>query len=93
MTFAAKDLFEVAGHRCCCGNPDWLRTHEPVTTTAAAIDLLVREGATLVGKTTTDELAYSVLGVNHWYGTSEPGCTRPHLRGIVERVGVGHRRW
>ena len=68
VTFAAKDLFAVAGHRCCCGNPDWLRTHDPATVTATAIELLVDGGATLVGKTTTDELAYSILGINHWYG-------------------------
>src|SRR3712207_2442495 len=27
LTFMAKDLFDVAGHRTGAGNPDWLATH------------------------------------------------------------------
>ncbi len=29
LTFAIKDLFDVAGRVTGCGNPDWLRTHRP----------------------------------------------------------------
>lgn len=69
LRFGAKDLFDVAGHVTGAGNPDWRATHEPAPTTAPAIELLVAAGATLVGKTVTDELAYSLLGVNVHYGT------------------------
>ena len=69
MRFAAKDLFGVAGHVTGCGNPDWLRTHGPATDTASAVQTLLDAGAELVGKTITDELAFSLNGQNHHYGT------------------------
>jgi len=69
LQFAAKDLFDVAGHVTGAGNPDWRRTHEPARRTSPVITRLVEAGATLVGKTITDELAFSVLGVNAHYGT------------------------
>jgi len=69
LEFAAKDIFDVAGHTCCCGNPRWLESHEPAAATMPAIAALVAAGATLVGKTLTDELAYSLNGENAHYGT------------------------
>ena len=62
--FAAKDLFDVAGHRTGCGNPAWLATHSAAKVHAAAIDRLLLAGALLMGKTRTDELAYSLDGSN-----------------------------
>ena len=69
LRFAAKDLFDVAGHVTGAGNPDWLATHAPAPGTAPVIRRLVDAGATLVGRTITDELAFSLLGVNIHYGT------------------------
>ena len=69
LRFAAKDLFDVAGQVTGCGNPDWLRTHAPAAATAPAVARLVEAGATLVGKTVTDELAFSLNGQNFHYGT------------------------
>ncbi|HLB80553.1 MAG TPA: amidase [Dongiaceae bacterium] len=69
LRFAAKDIFDVAGHVTGCGNPDWLRTHPPASATAPAIARLVAAGAAMVGKTITDELAYSLNGRNFHYGT------------------------
>src|SRR5262245_20127130 len=69
LTFAAKDLFDIAGSRVCAGNPDWLRTHAPAEKTAPAVQILLGAGATLVGKTLTDELAFSMSGENIHYGT------------------------
>lgn len=69
LAFAAKDLFDVAGYRTGAGNPDWLRTHPPAQRTAPAVQAMVDAGATLVGKTQTDELAFSLNGENHHYGT------------------------
>lgn len=75
LTFAAKDLFHVAGHRTGFGNPDWLRTHVPAAETAVAIERLLAAGARMVGKTCTDELAYSLTGENAHYGTPiNPRC-------------------
>jgi amidase len=36
LTFAAKDLFDVAGVVTGCGNPDWAATHEPAQADAWA---------------------------------------------------------
>jgi amidase len=69
LTFAAKDVFDVAGHRTGNGNPVWLETHPPAARTAAVIDRLLAAGADMVGKTHTDELTYSINGENVHYGT------------------------
>ncbi len=69
LTFGAKDLYDVAGHITGCGSPDWARTHEPAASHAVAVQMLLDAGATLVGKTHTDEIAYSLLGINAHYGT------------------------
>jgi amidase len=69
FAFGAKDLYDVAGQRTGFGSPDWLRTHPPATRTAAAVQRLLDAGATLVGRTHTDEIAWSILGENPHYGT------------------------
>ena len=69
LCFAAKDVFDVAGHRTGAGNPDWLRTHPPARFTASAIQRLLDAGASLHGKTHTDELTFSLNGENFHYGT------------------------
>lgn len=69
MTFAAKDIFDVAGFVTGCGNPDWARSHAPAAAHAPTVQALLGAGAELVGKTITDELAYSLNGQNHHYGT------------------------
>ena len=75
LRFAAKDLMDVAGARKTSGNPDWARTHPPATRTAWAVQRLVDRGATLVGKTVTDELGFSLEGDNVHYGAPlNPRC-------------------
>ena len=69
LRFAAKDIFDVAGHTSGCGNPDWKASHEPAATTAWAVQTLVDAGATMVGKTHTDELTRGLFGENAHYGT------------------------
>lgn len=69
LTFAAKDLFDVAGHPTGAGNPAWLATHPVPERSSPLVDALLAAGATLVGKTLTDELAYSINGDNVHYGT------------------------
>ena len=69
VSFAAKDIFDIAGHVTGCGNPDWARSHPPAEATAPAVRALLDAGADLMGKTITDELAYSLNGQNFHYGT------------------------
>ena len=81
LTFAAKDNFDVAGHITGAGSPDWQRSHRPAHTTAAAIRSLVEAGASLVGKTQMDELAYGSLGENAHYGTPRNPATPARVPG------------
>src|SRR3954464_1170216 len=69
LTFAVKDLIDVAGYRTGCGNPKWLATPPPGTVSAVCVDQLLAAGATCIGKTITDEFAFSLLGENFHYGT------------------------
>lgn len=69
VTFAAKDLFDVAGIETGAGNPDFLRGMAPAETHAPAVQALLDAGATLVGKAITDELAFGLAGENFHYGT------------------------
>lgn len=69
LTFGLKDIFDVAGAKTGFGNPDWLRTHEPAKRTAPAAQMLLDAGAGLVGKTHTEEMAWSLTGENAHYGT------------------------
>jgi amidase len=68
-TFAVKDIFDVAGTVTGRGNPDWLATHPAATRHAPAVQALLDAGARLVGKTITEELAFSIVGTNPHYGT------------------------
>jgi amidase len=81
LGFAAKDIFDVEGQVCCCGNPDWLSSHAPATRTAPVITRLLDAGAALVGKTITDELAYSLNGQNFHYGTPRNGGAPDRIPG------------
>ena len=69
LTFAAKDLYDVAGTPTTYGNPDWARTHPAAVATAPALLALAEAGARFLGKTKTVELAYGLTGENVWYGT------------------------
>ncbi|ASW01208.1 amidase [Paraburkholderia aromaticivorans] len=68
-SLAVKDVFDIAGLRTGSGNPAW-RAGQPVAArTALAVRALLEEGADWIGKTVTDELTYSLAGVNAHYGT------------------------
>ena len=69
VSFAVKDIFDVAGIVTGCGNPDWLASHGAAERHAPAVQLLLDAGARLVGKTVTEELAFSAVGINPHYGT------------------------
>lgn len=67
--FAVKDLIDVAGMKTGCGNPTWRETHPAAVAHAVCVEQLLRAGARCIGKTISDELAFSLLGENHFYGT------------------------
>jgi amidase len=69
LTFAAKDLFAIRGHTSSFGHPDWARTHAPAQQHAPVVAQLLDAGAALIGVTILDELAFSLAGINEFYGT------------------------
>ncbi|EPS64745.1 hypothetical protein M569_10030, partial [Genlisea aurea] len=69
LTFAVKDIFDIEGYITGFGNPDWVKTHSVATSTAPAVVSLIEAGATCIGKTVMDEMAYSINGENAHYGT------------------------
>lgn len=96
LSFAAKDLFDVAGHVTGCGNPDWAASHAPAASTASAVARLLAAGARLAGKTVTDEISLGLLGRNrhvgapvnprapgHYTGGSSSGSAAAVAAGLV----------
>ncbi|XP_059652493.1 amidase 1-like isoform X1 [Cornus florida] len=81
LTFAIKDIFDVDGYVTGFGNPDWARTHVAATTTAPAVLAILRGGATCVGKTVMDEMAYSIDGEHKHYGTPTNPCAPDRIPG------------
>ena len=69
LTFAAKDLFDVAGYPTGGGNPDWGRGKPVPTAHAWAVQTLLDAGASLIGKTITDEVSLGILGDSAHFGT------------------------
>ena len=69
LTFAAKDLFDVAGVPTGGGNHDWPTGRPLPKKNAWAVQTLLEAGATLIGKTITDEVSLGILGENAFDGT------------------------
>jgi amidase len=69
LSFAAKDLFDVAGVPTGGGNHDWPTGRALPTRHAWAVQTLLDAGATLIGKTVTDEVSLGILGENAFDGT------------------------
>ncbi len=71
LTFAAKDLFDVAQMPTAAGNPDFAEHWGLPTQDAWAVAALKKAGASLVAKTHTHELAYGMTGINPHVGTPQ----------------------
>jgi amidase len=69
LTFAVKDLFDVAGYPTSGGQPFVLAQSGIKTRHAVTVDRLLQAGASFVGKTITDELAFSMNGQNAHFGS------------------------
>lgn len=64
LTLAVKDIYDIAGHRTGGGNPHRLAEARPAEATAPAVQALLDAGARFAGRTQTDELTFSLMGVN-----------------------------
>ena len=68
LTLAVKDLFDVKGYPTGAGSPTVLAQSGIKTRTAPVVKALLDTGARFVGKTHTDELAFSLNGKNAHFG-------------------------
>ncbi|MDX8498696.1 amidase [Mesorhizobium sp. VK4C] len=64
LRLAVKDIYDVAGYRTGCGNPRKFDEAHAAPQTAEAVQVILDAGARFVGKTQTDELAFSLFGQN-----------------------------
>ncbi|MGY2292831.1 amidase [Pseudomonas sp. SDO528_S397] len=95
LRLSAKDVFNLEGHRTGAGNPWWLQQQPPAATNALVVQLLLEAGAHWVGKTVTDELAFSLMGINAYYGTPRNPADPQRIpggssSGAVVSVAAGH---
>lgn len=81
LSFAVKDLFDVAGYPTSGGNPLLLAMSGVKTTTAPSVQALLDAGARFVGKTVTDELAFSMNGDNAHFGAPRNGAAPERISG------------
>jgi amidase len=81
LSFAAKDLFDVAGYPTGGGNPIVLALSGIKARTAPTVQRLLDAGARFVGKTVTDELAFSMNGQNAHFGSPVNGAAPARISG------------
>lgn len=66
---AVKDIYDIEGLVTGAGSPIYAAEGKPALQTATAVRCLMTAGCQWAGKTVTDELTYSVAGINAHYGT------------------------
>jgi amidase len=81
LGFGVKDLFDVAGYPTGGGQPLLLAMSGIKTTTAPTVQKLLDAGARMVGKTVTDELAFSMNGQNAHFGSPINGAAPDRISG------------
>ncbi len=81
LTFAVKDLFDVAGYPTSGGSPLLLARSDIKTINAPTVQKLLDAGAQFVGKTITDELAFSMNGQNAHFGAPINGAAPTRITG------------
>jgi amidase len=82
LALAVKDVIDVEGVATGAGIPDFLAAARPAAAHAVPVQKLLDAGATALGKSHTDELAFSLSGTNFHYGT-------PHNPAAPGRVPGG----
>lgn len=81
LSFGVKDLFDVAGYPTGGGQPFVLAMSGIKTKTAPAVQRLLDAGARFLGKTVTDELAFSMNGNNAHFGAPINGAVAERISG------------
>jgi amidase len=64
LTFGVKDIYDVAGYKTGCGNPDHYAEIPVAQKSAYGVQRLLDAGAKFVGKTQTDEFAWCISGLS-----------------------------
>jgi len=81
LSFAVKDLFDVAGYPTSGGQPLMLAMSGIKTRTAPTVQRLLDAGALFIGKVVTDELAFSMNGNNAHFGAPINGAAPSRITG------------
>jgi amidase len=81
LSLGVKDLFDVAGYPTSAGSPHMLAMSGLKTKHAPVVRKLLDAGATFVGKTITDELAFSLNGKNAHFGSPLNGAAKTRITG------------
>lgn len=81
LRFAVKDLFDVAGYPTSAGQALVLALSGIKTRHAPVVKMLLDAGACCVGKTVTDELAFSLQGQNMHFGQPVNAAAPTRLTG------------
>ena len=81
LSFAVKDLYDVAGYPTGGGSPFVLAMSGIKTRSAPVVQQLLDAGARFVGKTVTDELAFSMNGNNAHFGAPINGAAPERITG------------
>jgi len=81
LSFAVKDLFDVVGYPTSGGQPFLLAMSGIKQRTAPTVVRLLEAGARFVGKTITDELAFSMNGQNAHFGSPVNGGAPDRIAG------------
>lgn len=81
LSFAVKDLFDMAGYPTSGGQPFVLAMSGIKQHTAPTVVRLLEAGASFVGKTITDELAFSMNGQNAHFGSPVNGSAPDRIAG------------
>lgn len=81
LTLGVKDLFDVAGYPTGGGSPIVLAMSGLKARTAPTVQRLLDAGARFVGKTVTDEFAFSMNGQNAHFGAPINGAAPLRISG------------
>ncbi|MDB5849227.1 MAG: amidase [Rhodoferax sp.] len=81
LSFAVKDIYDVAGYPTGCGNPHMLALSGTKTASSPVVDTLLAAGAAFAGKVITDELAFSMNGNNAHFGAPRNGAAPDRITG------------
>ena len=86
-TFLVKDMCDVKGIKCSCGNPDFYKKCLPANDFAPFLKKILLEGASLHGITICDEFFYTVIGENTTLGQN---CLLSSNISIYDNCTIGN---